>query len=507
MMSLFLFVACGNKDFDGLNFEDKSVMYDGQTHSLEVTGVPDFAKVSYTANSFAEIGVYEVTATVTAEGYNDWVKTAKLIIEEPVEETKFVFIFDEKNNDYQIVDYYGEEENLIIPAIYKNRPVSSIGDSAFKDNTFIKTVTICDGIKIIGFDAFAFCCNLTRINIPNSIEKIGSGSFYYCQQLERVDINDISAWSQIEFVDMYSNPLYSDPYLIPFDKERTLYLNGEVVENIEIEKGISKINSYAFAFCNSVKSVVLPEGISSIGDFAFYNCKNLTEIVVPESLAWIGGRAFSYTTIKNVFISDIEAWCNLKICDCDGEMNPFSSASLYLNGILLSGELRIPDGTKEIRYEAFVGCEGLTSVSIPDSVTYIGSGAFMWCESLSGVVLSNNITSINDSTFYGCINLKDIMLPNNISYIGDSAFVACKSLNNIVISKNIKTIGQNAFNACDNLKSIYYEGSIADWENINVAMGNSCLTDATIYYYSESEPAYDGQYWRYVDGVPTAWVK
>lgn len=35
-----------------------------------------------------------------------------------------------------------------------------------------------------------------------------------------------------------------------------------------------------------------------------------------------------------------------------------------------------------------------------------------------------------------------------------------------------------------------------------------------MYYYSETEPelnsdgtAYDGNYWRYVDGVPTVWKK
>ena len=28
---------------------------------------------------------------------------------------------------------------------------------------------------------------------------------------------------------------------------------------------------------------------------------------------------------------------------------------------------------------------------------------------------------------------------------------------------------------------------------------------ATIYYYSETQPTTEGNYWRYVDGIPTAW--
>jgi hypothetical protein len=27
----------------------------------------------------------------------------------------------------------------------------------------------------------------------------------------------------------------------------------------------------------------------------------------------------------------------------------------------------------------------------------------------------------------------------------------------------------------------------------------------TLYYYSENTPEYDGNYWRYVNGVPTKW--
>ena len=34
--ALFLLSACGNKDFNGLSFEDKNVIYDGKAHSLVV---------------------------------------------------------------------------------------------------------------------------------------------------------------------------------------------------------------------------------------------------------------------------------------------------------------------------------------------------------------------------------------------------------------------------------------------------------------------------------------
>ena len=34
---------------------------------------------------------------------------------------------------------------------------------------------------------------------------------------------------------------------------------------------------------------------------------------------------------------------------------------------------------------------------------------------------------------------------------------------------------------------------------------NKDIEATTIYYYSETQPTTSGNYWRYVNGVPTAW--
>ena len=72
-------------DFTGLSFNDKTVTYDSEVHNVEVTGVPDFATVEYKVDGRAftgaeDAGTYEVTATVTAPGYNTWEETATLTI-------------------------------------------------------------------------------------------------------------------------------------------------------------------------------------------------------------------------------------------------------------------------------------------------------------------------------------------------------------------------------------------------------------------------------------------
>ncbi|MBQ9118220.1 MAG: hypothetical protein IJY11_03350 [Clostridia bacterium] len=69
----------------------------------------------------------------------------------------------------------------------------------------------------------------------------------------------------------------------------------------------------------------------------------------------------------------------------------------------------------------------------------------------------------------------------------------------IVIPDSVTSINKYAFGECDNL-TIYCEatskpiGWDSDW-NYN------CPT----YWYSETQPTTEGNYWHYVDGVPTIW--
>ena len=69
----------------------------------------------------------------------------------------------------------------------------------------------------------------------------------------------------------------------------------------------------------------------------------------------------------------------------------------------------------------------------------------------------------------------------------------------------VTSIGMRAFYHCDSLTDVYYKGTRSEWENIKKEMQTFDLTKATLYYYSEAQPSETGNYWHYVDGVPTAW--
>lgn len=74
-------------EFQGITFNSVTVNYDGKSHEIKADGVPENANVSYSGNVGTEVGEYNATAVVTADGYKEATYTAKLKIDPPTAET------------------------------------------------------------------------------------------------------------------------------------------------------------------------------------------------------------------------------------------------------------------------------------------------------------------------------------------------------------------------------------------------------------------------------------
>lgn len=63
--------------------------------------------------------------------------------------------------------------------------------------------------------------------------------------------------------------------------------------DIELTSEITKIGSYAFNSCESLKSIKIPNSVTSIGVYAFNGCTSLTKITIPNSVTSIGMASFA----------------------------------------------------------------------------------------------------------------------------------------------------------------------------------------------------------------------
>ena len=98
------------------------------------------------------------------------------------------------NSDNQSYSVSGigtcKDTDIIIPATYKNLPVTGIGYGAFENCIRLTSITIPNSVTSIGELAFNNCIALTSITIPNSVTSIGVGAFYGCTGLTSITIPD-----------------------------------------------------------------------------------------------------------------------------------------------------------------------------------------------------------------------------------------------------------------------------------------------------------------------------
>jgi hypothetical protein len=75
---------------------------------------------------------------------------------------------------------------LSIPLTYDGKPVTSIGNMAFKNCSSLTSVIIGNNVTSIGRWAFEGCHNLTNVTIPDSVTRIGNNAFLGCSSLKSI---------------------------------------------------------------------------------------------------------------------------------------------------------------------------------------------------------------------------------------------------------------------------------------------------------------------------------
>lgn len=306
------------------------------------------------------------------------------------------------------------------------------GEKLVKYHGDEKTVTIPEGITVIGKSAFHHCGTVEQIILPEGVVRIEETAFADCQYLEQVQ--------------------FPSTLKIVFNKA---FMNCISLLSVEFSGALSQIGSNAFEGCQSLQSVSIDSPIEKIGFDAFLGCISLQKIDVTK-------QSFSYRSIDGVLFDK----------DCK-QLVRYPAGKRYPDYV-------IPDKVSAIGDGAFYGSAALERVKLSKNVKKIGASAFRNCSKLWEVILSENLESIKSAAFQGCSSLNKIKLPPYITHIGTYAFSHCDQLRSINLPNNLTEICMGAFEYCRHLTIIRLPESI--YKIGEKAFMHSGLTEVFIPY-------------------------
>ena len=128
------------------------------------------------------------------------------------------------------------DERVVIPATYKELPVSAIASGAFSGSSKITEIVISEGITSIESEAFSYSKGLKKVTVANSVKSIGDKAFFNCDGLSSVKLGE----------------------------------------------GLSEIAIQAFCGCVNLKDIRLPASLEKIGENAFEDCISLVFVVMHD---------------------------------------------------------------------------------------------------------------------------------------------------------------------------------------------------------------------------------
>ena len=206
-------------------------------------------------------------------------------------------------------------------------------------------------------------------------------------------------------------PIYPDGTMKKQSAEG-VFVTYKVLDNIEKTCEVYCSSEQNAIFSGASGALTIPSNVNGytvvgISNEAFRGHRGITSVTIPNTIEYMGEYAFfECYNLKTVHISDLKAWCNIKMAG--GYSNPLHySEHLYLNGNEIV-DLVIPDGVTTLGQQIFTGCCNIKTLTLPNSVSFIEQSAFMDCSKLTKVVMGEKVRKIGNWAFAYCRNLKEI---------------------------------------------------------------------------------------------------
>ena len=190
------------------------------------------------------------------------------------------------------------DTEITIPDYVNNITVTSIGEDAFRNKNYLKTVTLPQTVKEIGNSAFNSCDLLKTINLEN-VESIGSSAFKDTIVLN-ADFSSLKSLGENAFSNSrVKKALFSSGITeIP----KSAFSGCSLLLEVSLPDTVTEIKEKAFMGCSQLATINL-EKIKYFGTYCFQSCSSLLSATLTDAVI-INDWAFASTGLKNVTIGN-----------------------------------------------------------------------------------------------------------------------------------------------------------------------------------------------------------
>lgn len=251
------------------------------------------------------------------------------------------------------------------------------------------SVSVKNGTKQISEDCFHNCSGLINLSIPESVSDIGRDAFEYCPNLSTIEVASGNT--------KYDSRNNCNAVV---ESETSTVLFG--CKNSTFPSTIKAIGSWAFTG-TGITEVIIPNNIEGLARSAFAWNNSLTSIVIGNGVKVMGDGNNPF--LRNPNVTSIAVASANPYYDSRDNCNAIIETS---TGTLITGcsTTVIPITVKTIGAYAFASANN-NSFYIPDGVEKIERCAFLY-NSLHTVLIGKNIKEIEKEAFSECSKLQEI---------------------------------------------------------------------------------------------------
>ena len=258
--------------------------------SLKKITVPDTVEI-IDGGAFAKMKALEelnlpfIGKTAVADVYINSTPDEKATEKSVEKERNFGYIFGTEEYDGGVgcTQNYdaSNTETYYLPETLRKISVNPKADGygipmyAFSGNAWINEIVLSENVKVIGESAFKDNVYLKTVNLEN-IEKIYDNAFNGAQNFEKADLKALTFMGN------------------------TCFQNCAALNSVSIN---TDIKADTFNGCKNLTALTVGENVNNIGARAFNGCKNITTVEVPgdvDNNSWTVGNLTQELNAENI---------------------------------------------------------------------------------------------------------------------------------------------------------------------------------------------------------------